>query len=92
MSKNKFFVVWKGKQPGIYSSWEECNRQVHQFEGAKFKGFATEKEAQQAFKSPFWKYIGTSNNAQKKPARGKKNTSRATDNGKYFGRLLPAAV
>ena len=68
MSKNKFFVVWKGKQPGIYSSWEECNRQVHQFEGAKFKGFATEKEAQQAFKSPYWKYIGTSNNAQKKPA------------------------
>ncbi|MBP9016964.1 MAG: RNase H1/viroplasmin domain-containing protein, partial [Paludibacteraceae bacterium] len=48
MSKNKFFVVWKGKQPGIYPSWEECSRQVHQFEGAKFKGFATEKEAQQA--------------------------------------------
>ncbi|MBP8966482.1 MAG: viroplasmin family protein [Paludibacteraceae bacterium] len=68
MSKNKFFVVWKGKQPGIYSSWEECKRQVHQFEGALFKGFATEEEAKKAFESLPWKYIGTRNNAQNKPS------------------------
>ncbi|HQF11461.1 MAG TPA: viroplasmin family protein [Paludibacteraceae bacterium] len=71
MSKNKFFVVWKGKQPGIYSSWEECKRQVHQFEGALFKGFATEEEAKKAFESLPWKYIGTRNNTQNKPS-GKK--------------------
>jgi len=71
MSKNKFFVVWKGKQPGIYSSWEECKRQVHQFEGALFKGFATEEEAKKAFESLPWKYIDTRNNAQNKSS-GKK--------------------
>ena len=41
MSKNKFFVVWEGKEPGIYRSWDECKRQIHGYEGAKFKGFAT---------------------------------------------------
>ena len=74
MSKNKFFVVWKGKQPGIYSSWEECKQQVHQFEGALFKGFATEEEAKKAFESLPWKYIDIRNNAQNKSSgkKGKK--------------------
>ena len=58
MSKNKFFVVWEGKEPGIYRSWEECKRQVNGFEGAIFKGFATEAEAREAMVSPCWNYIG----------------------------------
>ena len=58
MSKNKFFVVWEGKEPGIYRSWEECKRQIHGFEGALFKGFATEAEAREAMVSPCWNYIG----------------------------------
>jgi len=58
MAKNKFFVVWEGKEPGIYRSWEECKRQIHGFEGAIFKGFATEAEAREAMVSPCWNYIG----------------------------------
>lgn len=58
MAKNKFFVVWEGKEPGIYRSWEECKRQIHGFEGAIFKGFATETEAREAMVSPCWNYIG----------------------------------
>lgn len=58
MSKNKFFVVWEGKEPGIYRSWEECKRQIHGYEGAIFKGFATETEAREAMVSPCWDYIG----------------------------------
>ncbi len=58
MSKNKFFVVWEGKEPGIYRSWEECKRQIHGFEGAIYKGFATEAEAREAMVSPCWNYIG----------------------------------
>ncbi|MDO9152485.1 MAG: ribonuclease H family protein [Paludibacter sp.] len=56
--KKKFFVVWEGKEPGIYRSWEECKKQIHGFEGAIFKGFETEKEAREAFLSPCWDYIG----------------------------------
>ena len=58
MSKNKFFVVWEGKEPGIYRSWEECKRQIHGYEGAIYKGFATEAEAREAMVSPCWDYIG----------------------------------
>jgi len=65
MSKNKFFVVWEGKEPGIYKSWEECKRQIHGFEGAIYKGFATETEAKEAMVSPAWDYIGKNAKAKK---------------------------
>ena len=68
MSKNKFFVVWEGKEPGIYRSWEDCKRQIHGYEGAIFKGFATEVEAREAMVSPCWDYIGK-NAKTKKPTQ-----------------------
>ena len=69
MSKNKFFVVWEGKEPGIYRSWDECKRQIHGYEGAIFKGFATEAEAREAMVSPCWNYIGKKAK-EKKPTIG----------------------
>jgi len=57
-SKNNFFVVWDGKEPGIYKSWEECKKQIHGYAGAKYKGFETESEAKEAMVSPCWDYIG----------------------------------
>ena len=66
MSKNKFFVVWEGKEPGIYCTWEECKLQIHGFEGATYKGFATDAEAREAMVSPCWNYIGK-NAKVKKP-------------------------
>jgi len=66
-SKNKFFVVWEGKEPGIYKSWEDCKRQVHGFEGAIYKGFTTEAEAREAMVSPCWDYVGK-NAKTKKPS------------------------
>jgi len=68
MSKSKFFVVWEGKEPGIYRSWDECRRQIHGYGGAIYKGFATESEAREAMTSPCWDYIG-------KNAKTKKQSS-----------------
>ncbi len=65
-SKNKFFVVWDGKEPGINKSWEECKQQTHGYAGAKYKGFETEAEAKEAMVSPCWNYIGK-NAKTKKP-------------------------
>jgi ribonuclease HI len=45
MPKTKFYVVWTGRKPGIYDSWEECRKQVEGFEGAKFKGFPSRELA-----------------------------------------------
>ena len=47
--KNKFYVVWQGLNPGIYSSWEECLLQVKGVQGAKYKGFESRAEAERAF-------------------------------------------
>lgn len=47
--KNAYYVVWRGKQPGIYDSWETCEAQVKGAQGAAYKGFATLSEAEKAF-------------------------------------------
>lgn len=45
MAKKKFYVVKKGKVPGIYSTWDECKAQVDGYPGAIYKGFVTKEEA-----------------------------------------------
>ena len=49
MAKQKanFYVVWQGRETGIYDSWAACEAQVKGV-AAKYKGFATLAEAQQA--------------------------------------------
>ncbi|MDR0686690.1 MAG: ribonuclease H family protein [Dysgonamonadaceae bacterium] len=48
MPTTKFYVVWKGRTTGIFTSWEECRRQVIGFKGAIYKSFPTEQEARTA--------------------------------------------
>lgn len=59
MSKKKaaYYVVWSGKTPGIYDTWEDCEAQVKGVQGAKYKGFASRTEAEQAFASSPENYI-----------------------------------
>ncbi len=37
--KQKYYVVWQGRKPGIYSDWDECKEQVVGVQGAQYKGF-----------------------------------------------------
>ncbi len=48
--KRKFYVVWEGRAPGIYDSWEECKMQVENFPGAKYRSYPTQTEATEAFR------------------------------------------
>ncbi|MDQ1911495.1 viroplasmin family protein [Paenibacillus sp. GD4] len=48
MAKSKYYVVWEGRQPGIYTSWAECQTQTNGFPQAKFKAFESEAEAKAA--------------------------------------------
>lgn len=50
MAKQKYYVVWVGKSPGIYTKWAECQAQVHQTIDAKFKSFDSKAEAEKAYK------------------------------------------
>ena len=59
MSKKKaaYYVVWSGHVPGVYDNWADCEQQVKGFEGAKYKGFASQAEAERALHESPEKYI-----------------------------------
>ena len=46
MAQKKFYAVKQGRQPGIYTTWADCQKQTVGFKGAKFKGFVTRAEAE----------------------------------------------
>ncbi|MDR2497213.1 MAG: viroplasmin family protein [Tannerellaceae bacterium] len=50
-SGGKYYVVWKGRTPGVYDNWNDCRLQVEGFEKAHYKSFPTEEDAQKAFKA-----------------------------------------
>lgn len=45
----KFYVVWKGRKTGIFTTWAECKSLVDGFAGARYKSFPTQAEAEAAF-------------------------------------------
>lgn len=47
MGRNKgdYYAVRAGYKTGIYRSWDECEKQVKYFPGARYKKFLTEEEA-----------------------------------------------
>ena len=51
-NKQKYYVVWRGHEPGIYTSWADCQAQVMGYGGALYKSFRTEQEAREAFATP----------------------------------------
>jgi ribonuclease HI len=60
MAKQKYYVVWKGVNPGIYRSWTDCQLQIKGFEGALYKSFPTLEQAQLAYENAPSDYIGKS--------------------------------
>ncbi len=52
MAKQKYYVVWKGRNPGIYSNWDSCKQQIDGFEKAQYKSFPSREEAEEAYEKP----------------------------------------
>ena len=48
MTRQKYYVVWKGRKTGIFTTWAECEKQVKGFVGAQYKSFATSAQAEAA--------------------------------------------
>lgn len=70
MAKQKFYVVWEGHTPGIYTSWEAAKRQVDGYAQAKYKSFENRAEAEKALKGNYWAFIKKTD-ATPKAATGK---------------------
>ena len=56
MAKNKYYVVWKGRNPGIYDDWDVCKKEIIGCKGALYKGFPDLKSAETAFKMGYEAY------------------------------------
>lgn len=46
MAVKKYYAVKKGRKTGVFTSWDECKKQIDKFSGAIYKSFLTEKEAE----------------------------------------------
>ncbi|MBL8178504.1 MAG: ribonuclease H family protein [Bryobacterales bacterium] len=66
-NKPKFYVVWKGHQPGVYASWDAASRQVSGFPGAEFKSFSSRPEAEAAYLGAYSSFAGKDTKSVKRP-------------------------
>lgn len=58
MSKKKYYVVWQGRNPGVYDNWEACKIEIDGCKGAKYKGFPDRTSAETAFREGYGNYWG----------------------------------
>ena len=52
MAKKKYYVIWEGRQTGIFEDWPTAQAAVAGHKGAKFKGFESRALAEAAFSQP----------------------------------------
>lgn len=57
MAKTKYYVVWMGHLPGVYTDWANAKRQVDAYKGAKYKSFPNRAQAEAAFRNGFDGYL-----------------------------------
>ena len=53
MAKGKFYVVWNGRNVGVYSDWDSCKMQIEGFKGAQYKSFSDRASAEDAFRNGY---------------------------------------
>ncbi|GKU78041.1 ribonuclease H [Paenibacillus sp. L3-i20] len=78
MAKSKYYVVWVGRKPGVYTVWSECQEQVNKFEGAKFKSYESKEEAESAYRSGWqtqWGQGGSKSQSEKQSMTSSKKKS-----------------
>lgn len=75
MAKKHFYVVWQGRQTGIFTDWPSTQAAVSGVAGAKYKGYATEAEAQAALKMGYQRALAAGKTPAK-PATAKRPATR----------------
>lgn len=87
--KANFYVVWQGRESGIYDSWAACEAQVKGV-SAKYKGFATREEAEKALADGAEKYIAPRTASKKKAVNTISVKDLSAEEMRSHGVILPA--
>lgn len=54
----KYYVVFAGRNPGVYDDWNDAREQIEGFDGARYKGYGSAAEAAQAYRKASGKNDG----------------------------------
>ena len=68
---NSYYAVHKGRTPGVYMTWKECQLQIQKFSGAIYKKFSHKQDAERFVKNGSTPLI---RRTQSKPIAIPKNT------------------
>jgi ribonuclease HI len=71
-AKPKWYVVLKGRKPGIYTRWEDAKSQIFEFTGAVYKGFESKSMAEEAWAKKRFPTDSGNNAGFKEVSPGKK--------------------
>ena len=55
-NKKKYYVVWEGRICGVYEQWDDCKKQIENYQGAKYKSFPDKATADKAFFEGYYKF------------------------------------
>ena len=47
--RQKYYVIWRGHKPGIYTDWTSAKLQIDNFPNARYKSYESEAEATEAY-------------------------------------------
>lgn len=50
-SKGKWYVVFEGRNPGVYQTWEDCYEQVEGYPKARYRSFSNQADAVAAYRA-----------------------------------------
>jgi ribonuclease HI len=89
MAKANFYVVWQGRETGVFESWAACEEQVKGV-AAKYKGFATREEAEKALAEGAEKHIKPRTAAKKQEGNAISVKDLSPEEMQQHGVLLPA--
>ena len=89
MGKVNFYVVWKGRETGIFESWAACEQQVKGV-AAQYKGFATREEAEKALAEGAEKYIAPRSSVNRQECNAISVKDLSPTEMQQHGVLLPA--
>ena len=77
MAKKRYYVVWNGAEPGVYGSWKECEAQIKGVKQALYKSFDSLAEAEKAYSSSPYSYIGSKAKGKSTPKELPRNVIKA---------------
>ncbi len=69
---NKYYVVWAGRQTGVFTDWPATQRAVIGYPGARYKSYDTRVEAQEAFKNGVNVTANRTGNSKRRQSNGER--------------------